>query len=83
MQKRGWPKGKPRSAETRAKMSAAKSGANHPMFGKHFSAEVIARNSAGHKGQVPWIKGRHHSEATRAKMRASQQARFAAQRETA
>lgn len=52
----------PLSAETRAKMSVAAKKRladprNHPMYGKHFSEESKAKNSASHKGRVPWNKG--------------------------
>jgi len=44
-------KGKEISSETRAKMSVAKSGENHPHFGKVRSSITRARISAGHKGK--------------------------------
>ncbi|MBR6712359.1 MAG: GIY-YIG nuclease family protein [Selenomonadaceae bacterium] len=49
------------SAETRAKMSAARSGENHPMYGKHHKPETLAKMSATRRGK-------HLSEAARAKL---------------
>jgi len=49
------------SVETRAKMSAAQSGENHPMYGKHHKPETIAKMSATRRGK-------HLSEAARAKI---------------
>ncbi|MBQ4495395.1 MAG: GIY-YIG nuclease family protein, partial [Selenomonadaceae bacterium] len=49
------------SAETRTKMSAARSGENHPMYGKHHKPETLAKMSATRRGK-------HLSEAARAKL---------------
>lgn len=72
---------RPRSAETRAKMSASKKGVKRP-------AETIAKMSAARKGMTPSAearakmsasrKGRRHSEETLAKMRAPRPAQSVA-----
>ena len=50
-----WPKGKPRSLETRAKIALALKGthvgSNNPYFGKHPSLETRAKLSLAHKGK--------------------------------
>ena len=53
------------SIETRAKISASKTGERNPFYGKHHSEETRARQSAANTG-------RHFSAATRAKMSAAQ-----------
>lgn len=65
-------KGKKLSEETKAKMSAAKTGKKR----KPFTEEHKAKMSAASKGQVPWIKGKKHSEETKAKISASLKARW-------
>ncbi|MBD3878534.1 MAG: GIY-YIG nuclease family protein [Quinella sp. 1Q5] len=49
------------SSETRAKMSAAQSGENHPMYGKHHKPETIVKMSATRRGK-------HLSETARTKL---------------
>ena len=49
------------SKETRAKMSAAQSGGNHPMYGKHHKPETLTKMSATRRGK-------HLSEVARAKL---------------
>lgn len=56
--------------EVRAKISAANSGENHPMFGKHHTDEAKARMSAG-------ITGRKQSEETKAILSAIQTTKHA------
>jgi hypothetical protein len=66
------------SEETREKLSKAKSGENHPNFGKHHSTETKAKISAAEKGKViseetraklsESLKGGHLSEETKARM---------------
>lgn len=58
-----------RSAETRLKMSEAKSGERHPNFGKPMSEEQKQKISVAHKGRPNGCLGYKHSEETRAKMR--------------
>ena len=36
-------------------------GENHPMYGKHHSAESIQKMSEAQKGKTPWNKGKHCS----------------------
>jgi len=66
-----WNKGKTGiySAETRAKLSASKTG-------KKLSAETRAKMSASRKGRIAWNKGKKHSAETRAKMSASSTRHF-------
>lgn len=59
------------SAETRARMSAAKSGEKHPNFGKYHSSETRARMSAAQVGSKNHRFGKSHSIETRAKMSAA------------
>lgn len=54
-------KGRHLSAETRRKMSEAKKGANHPLYGKHRSVETRRKMSEA-------LKGKHRSVETRKKM---------------
>lgn len=53
--------GKHPSAETLAKMSAAKSGANHPFFGRHHTDETRAKLSAALSGENNPLFGQHLS----------------------
>lgn len=61
-------KGKPRSAETRNKLSAANKGEKNPMYGKHLSEEHKKQISAANKGNTyakgkpAWNKGKKMSE---------------------
>jgi len=62
------------SEETKRKLSIAKSGKNHPMYGKKTSKETKKKLSAKLSGKnnpmygkTPW-KGRKHSEETKSKM---------------
>lgn len=41
------------SEETKRKMSEARKGKNHPMFGKHHSKETLEKMSLAKKGKVP------------------------------
>ena len=61
-------RGKKLSEETKRRMSRAKKGKNHPMWGKHPSKEVRKKMSEAAKGRIPWIKGKHHSEETKKKI---------------
>lgn len=45
-----WNKGKHWSAETKAKLSAAMSGENHPWYGKHLPEAMRKRQSEARKG---------------------------------
>jgi group I intron endonuclease len=58
-------KGKTHSAEIIAKMSEARKGDKHPLFGKFHSAETKAKISESHKGKT-------YSADTKAKMSAAQ-----------
>ncbi len=67
-------KGRPKSPETRAKISAALSGENSPNFGKHLSAETRAKISANlpdNSGPRHPNFGKKASADTRAKLSAS------------
>ena len=67
-----------RSQETRARVSRAKLGANHPLYGKcgkdhpsygqQRSKEAKEKMSRSHMGQIPWNKGGTHSDATKIKL---------------
>ena len=57
-----------RTEETRKKMSEAKIGEKHPMFGKHHSEETRNRMSESKTGEKNPNFGKHHSEETRNKM---------------
>ena len=59
------------SAETRAKMRAAKQGEKHPNYGKPHSAETRAKMSAASKGEKNSHYGKPVSAETRAKISAS------------
>jgi len=64
---RGWVA----SEEARAKMSAVRSGENHPLYGKTHSAEARAKMSAAKMGEKsPWY-GKKLSAETRAKISAA------------
>jgi group I intron endonuclease len=56
------------SAETKAKMSKAKSNENHPMFGKNHSAEALAKISLANSGENHPMYGKAHSAETKAKI---------------
>lgn len=79
--------GKKLSADTRAKMSKAKSGENHPMFGKHHSEKTLekiraamnrpetrAKMSASMSGENHPMYGKTRSAETRAKISAAKSA---------
>ena len=61
-------KGKPRSAETRNKLSTANKGEKNPMYGKHLSEEHKKQISSANKGNTyakgkpAWNKGKKMSE---------------------
>ena len=61
-------KGKPRSEETRNKLSTANKGEKNPMYGKHLSEEHKKQISAANKGNTyakgkpAWNKGKKMSE---------------------
>ena len=71
-------KGRRQTEETRAKISAANSGENHPMYGKKLSEETRAKMSEAQKGKKlseehraklsEALKGRRHTEEARAKL---------------
>jgi hypothetical protein len=63
-----WPKGKPHSPETRAKISEAKTGENNPFFGKAHSPETRAKMSEAKRGENHPFFGKTRSPETRAKM---------------
>ena len=62
--------GHPVSAKARARMSAAKSGERHPMYGKHHSKETRRKIGAALSGERHPNYGKHHSAETRAKISA-------------
>lgn len=64
-------KGTHHSIETRAKLSAAKSGKNHPFYGKHFSPEMKIKSSKSHMGKKNSMYGKHHTAETKAKISAA------------
>jgi hypothetical protein len=64
----GWPKGKPLSPETKAKISEAKRGENHPNYGKHLSPETRAKISEANKGKTSPNKGKTTSPETKVKI---------------
>jgi len=66
-------KGKKPSKETKRKMSIARKGENHPMYGKHHSKESIKKISESKKGQIAWNKGIPFSEESKQKMSESHQ----------
>ena len=68
--------GKP-CAETIDKMSVAKRGENHPLFGKSPSPETRKKQSDANRGERNHNFGKSPSPETRKKQSASQQARFA------
>ena len=61
-------KGKPRSAETRNKLSTANKGEKNPMYGKHLSEEhknrlsEVNKGNTYAKGKPAWNKGKKMSE---------------------
>ena len=57
----GWPKGVPRSAETRAKISEAQRGRTH-------TAEARAKMSEAKRGKPSPMRGRTRTAETRAKI---------------
>lgn len=64
-------KGKPKSEETKRKMSenhADFSGENNPFYDKHFSEETIREMSENKKGINNSMYGKHHSEETKKKL---------------
>lgn len=65
-------KGLIHSEETRQKMSAAKSGENHPMYGKKFSTEHRQKLSAAKSGENNHNYGKKHSAEHRQKLSAAQ-----------
>lgn len=66
--KAGAFKGKTHSDETKAKISEAISGANHPLFGKTHSEEAKNKMSLAHTGEKHHFFGKTHSEETKQKM---------------
>ena len=54
-------KGSHHSEETRRRMSEAKKGEKHPLYGKHHSLETRKKMSEANKGK-------HHSEETKRKI---------------
>lgn len=69
-----WNKGKPHSAETRAKISAkAKTRFQnieyHPFYGRHHSEETKEKIRKSKIGQPGTFMGRHHNEETKAKLK--------------
>jgi len=56
------------SKETRQKMSKAKKGKKHPMYGKYHSDESKNKISEANKGKTPWNKNKTLSEETKQKM---------------
>jgi hypothetical protein len=58
-------KGRLHSEEEKQKISASVKGKNHPLYGKHCSAETRHKISIAKKGKN---KGRQHSEETRRKI---------------
>lgn len=67
-------KGKPRSAETRKKLSIANKGEKNPMYGKHLSEEHKKQISSANKGNTyakgkpAWNKGKKMSEEQKKKL---------------
>ena len=59
------------SPETRAKLSAANRGENHPIYGKNRSPETRAKLSVARKGKNNPNYGKTHSPETRAKIGAA------------
>jgi hypothetical protein len=69
-----WNKGKPHSAETRAKISAKakirfQNIECHPAYGRHCSEETREKIRKSKIGQLGTFTGRHHSEEAKDKMR--------------
>lgn len=60
-------KGKKRSVETRAKISKAMKGKNHPMYGKRKSAEHRAKLAKANKGENSYLYGKKRSAESRHK----------------
>lgn len=58
------------SDETRAKLSIAKSGSNHPLYGKHATDETKLKMSLAHRGNKA-NTGRSPSKETRLKLRSA------------
>ena len=79
-------KGKPRSAETRNKLSTANKGEKNPMYGKHLSEEHKKQISAANKGNTyakgkpAWNKGKKTSEETRKKISESNKGKQAGEK---
>jgi len=61
-------KGKKFSEEHKRKLSEAKKGKNHPMYGKTHSEKSKKNMSEAQKGKNHPMYGKHHSEKTRQKM---------------
>jgi group I intron endonuclease len=61
------------SEETRAKLSAASSGENNPFFGKHHTAESLAKMSESHLGNTAWV-GRNHRKESKVLMSVARRA---------
>lgn len=59
------------SEKTRDKMSTAKSGENHPLFGKSHSSETRKKMSAAQSGENSQMFGKTHSLETSQKMSAT------------
>lgn len=56
------------SEYTKRRMSDARSGENHPWFGKHLPEETKKKISESHMGEKNHFYGKHHSEETKRKM---------------
>jgi len=61
-----------KEVERRRKISEAKKGKNHPLFGKHPSEETRRKMSEALKGEKNPLFGKHPSEETRRKMSEAQ-----------
>lgn len=64
----GGGSGVKRSEETKQKMSEAKKGENHPMYGKHHSEEHKQKISDALKAENNPMYGKHHSDEAKQKM---------------
>ena len=61
-------KGKKLSQAQRAKMSEARRGEKHPMYGKHHTEESRRKMSEAHKGRPPWCAGLKLTDEHKAKL---------------
>jgi hypothetical protein len=60
------------SLETREKMSIARKGEKHPMYGKKHTKESIQKMSEKLKGHTPWNKGKTGIFSDETRLRLSQ-----------